>query len=124
MPRAQINITADGVDEAGVLPTVTASDPTNDHFMENDGRTMLLCVNAMTSPVARQIALETTQKGVSVVKTVNTAAARDQPLVFSRIDPTFWNQKSGSDRGRVYINVDGTAADVKFYAIRKAANVS
>lgn len=124
MPRVNINISNDGVDEAGVLPTVTASDPTNDHLMENDGRTMLFVVNAMASPVARTVELETTQKGVTVKKTILTAAVRDQPLVFSRIDPTFWNQKSGGDRGRVYVNIDGTAADVKFYAVRKAANVS
>lgn len=124
MPRAQITITADGVDEAGVLPTATLSDPTNDHFMENDGRTMLIAINVMASPAARAFQLETTQKGVTVIKTIQTAAVRDTPLLFSKIDPTFWNQKSGGDRGRVYVNIDGTAGDVKFFAVRKGANVS
>jgi len=89
-----------------------AADSVNGMVFPNDGRTILLVKNAGAAPITVTVASVQDEYGRSgdiSAASVDVGAER----VVGPLRPALWNQKSGTDMGKVYVDVsDDTSVTV------------
>ncbi len=118
MARIAIPVTVsthDGI----TYPTVTASNPTNDHeIANNDGSIILIAENisGTTRTVVVKCAASFGSPAIPLTdRTVTLLTAAKKTIgPFSR---RLFNQQGDLSANSVLVNVDGTAADVSFVAL-------
>ena len=125
MARAAITVSAiSHLPSAGMvdlLAATAAADASGGFMFANDGQVWTLISNAGTAG-SHVLSFQTPAavQGLSVQDPVLSVAAGKIALV-PPIDPAVYNQQSGSDAGKVYVDVDGTGTEIKVVAFRVGA---
>lgn len=115
MPRTNLNVAPlnrAGVFEPGVASTVDG------HMFGNDGQTFVEVQNS-SATVAHSVTIVTggTSEGLAVADVVVPLPVSSRRLIGPFPKETF-DQPSGADRGRVYLNYSAAAADLVARAYR------
>lgn len=81
-----------------------AGDSANDHMFINDGRTVLYVKNAGVGAVSVTIKSVADELGRIQDEVLSVAAATE--AIFAPTRKGGWNQKSGVDAGKTYVDLD------------------
>jgi hypothetical protein len=113
---ARTNVTVRQTDASGVLDVVavqTALHASDGAMFTNDGRTRCWIKNtgAGSHTVSFVVTKTEGQYGLALGNKSYVIANGKEALV-GPFDPSFFNQKSGADAGKVYVNTGGTQSEV------------
>ena len=102
----------------GLTPAVfTAADATNDHFMYNDGRTVLVCKNKSAGAIDVTIVGVTNQNGRTgnlVLSVPAKTGEADGVAVAPLLNPESWNGALGKVSITVTVDTDLSFAALRF----------
>lgn len=116
---ARTNVPITNITRAGDDPEVseTIPDETDDAMFQNDGNTFLWARN--TGVGSHIVTVQTPQMiaGLAVAEMTVTIPAAGKRLIGPFPTETF-NQQSGADVGKVYVDVDGTGIEMRYKAYR------
>ncbi|MDT7040875.1 hypothetical protein [Candidatus Nitronereus thalassa] len=98
----------------------TAGDAANDMLFQNNGRTLLICKNGSVGAIQLTIVSVPDPVLGRTEDIVQSIPAGDDFIV-GFLKPSGWNQKSGADAGKVYVNLDDdTSVSVAALSIKGA----
>lgn len=114
---ARVNIPVTDVDFAGVLqPAATAGDATNDHYFENDGRTILQVKNTSGGALSVTFDVVLDYAGRTFPDEATSIPA-GETWYFGPFARAVYGQSA--DSNRVWVNI--TSSSFEFRAFRLAA---
>lgn len=118
MARSEITVGELGRDlTLGSALTEDQSDGSNEHMFANTGNEYLIVRNndgALTCAVE----IVSTEDDYGRTVTISENVAAGEMWAFGPFNPARWNQKTGNDRGKVYVNVDQSDADITLAVFR------
>jgi len=114
---ARTNIPIRQITRTGEDPATneTTPDAADDAMFLNDGKTWIKARNAGAGSHIVTVVTPKTVAGLAVADltvTVPAAATRD----IGPFPPADFNQQSGADEDKVYVNVDGTKTEMRYKA--------
>ncbi len=113
---ARVDLTINAFARAGITdPTGQSVIAANDAMFQNDGRTVLRIANA--SGFSANLSMETpgTADGVlAIADLVPAAQANATTFWYGPFETGLFNQTSGADAGKVYVNTDQTVTITAF----------
>jgi hypothetical protein len=96
------------------LATATALDAAAGAMFTNNGATRVIVYNTGAGAhVVTFVTPRTINPGALAVADPSITLAAGKHGIFGPLDPTTFNQPSGADTGKVYVNSDGTESEVK-----------
>lgn len=107
MPRTSIPITTVGFQQ-GTEISYTAADSTNGMMFANDGFTVLVVKNASAGAVNVTINAVADEAGRSVNYVQAVTAGKE--AIIGPLRPAWWNKRSGTDLGKVYVDFSASAS--------------
>lgn len=114
MPRVQIPVTKPAAAVNGaVQPGVTAGDPANDHYFENDGQTILQVKNTGAGVQILTIVTAQTLKSREVADDAPSFAA-GETRILGAFDPALYGQPA--DSNRVYVNIGENSWELRAFS--------
>lgn len=118
--NASIN-TSGGAGSAGVIATLAAPSAANDAMIENTfGRTLLLFINGFggASVTTTIITVVSVADPYSRTGDLTLSVANGEVGVCGPFPPLLFNQKTGADIDKVYVNYDSVDANARHAAVR------
>lgn len=115
---ARADITVQALDPAGVFTAEQTGDSSNNHVLTNNGEVFLIARNADASnPHTVTVVTPGTVGGLAITDQAVVVAASSTKLI-GPLDPDVYNQPSGADTGKVYVNVDSSQLKLSAYRMR------
>lgn len=115
---ARVALTVQDLAPTGVFTAEQNGDSVNNHVVANNGEVFLIARNADGSN-AHTVTLVTpgTVGGLAVSDQAISVALSSTKLI-GPLDPDVYNQQSGADAGKVYVDVDSSQLKLSAYRMR------
>lgn len=115
---ARADITVQALDPTGVFTAEQNGDSANNHVMANNGEVFLIARNADgAAPHTVTIVTPGTVGGLAITDQAVAVPASSTRLI-GPLDPDVYDQPSGADAGKVYVNVDSSQLKLSAYRMR------
>ena len=116
MPR--VDITVQALDPTGVFTAEQSGDSANNHVMANNGEVVIVARNADgAAPHTVTLVTPGTVGGLAITDQAVSVPASSTRFI-GPLDPDVYDQPSGADTGKVYVNVDSSQLKLSAYRLR------